>query len=110
MKKENEKLGALQAKLTLQRKKIDLILAIDRIRDGIPDPPAMLAAITNILADHFEASLCLLCLLDRESGDLALKAVNDRRSDETSQQLDALMTPALTQQIVEADGVLIWEG
>jgi adenylate cyclase len=107
MQKENETVDALQAELALQRKKVELILAIDHIRDKIPDPPTMLSAIASLLADHFEASLCFLCLRDRETGDLELKAVNDRSRHTHPQQLDALMTRTLAQQIIKADDVII---
>ncbi len=109
MQKENETVDTLQAELTLQRQTVDLILAIDHIRDEISDPSAMLSTIANLLADHFEANLCLLCLLDRETGDLELKAVNDRSRRDPSRQLDALMTRTIAQEIVEAESVVIWE-
>ncbi|MEE8390712.1 MAG: adenylate/guanylate cyclase domain-containing protein [Anaerolineae bacterium] len=97
-----------QALLDQKQKELDVIQAIDHIRDTMPEPPAMLSAIANVLANQFQANLCLLCLLDRETGELELKAVNDR-SDALG-QLEPFITRELAQRIVEADDVVIWTG
>jgi len=98
----------LRDELAQKQKELDLILAIDHIRDTVPDPPAMLSAIANVLAERFQAELCLLCLLDRETGVLELKAVNDR--SKPLDQLEPVITRELAQRVVEADGVTVWEG
>ena len=98
---------ALRARLDQKQKELTLILAIDHIRDTVTEPPAMLSAIANVLAGQFQASLCLLCLLDRETGALELKAVNDR--SEPLGQLGSLITRELAQRIIEADDVVIWK-
>jgi adenylate cyclase len=98
----------LRDELEQKHKELDLILAIDHIRDTIPDPPAMLSAIANALAERFHAELCLLCLLDRETGVLELKAVNDR--SEPLDQLEPVITRELAQRVVRANDVTIWEG
>jgi adenylate cyclase len=97
--------GALRARLDQKQKELDLALAIDHIRDTVTEPPAMLSAIANVLADQLEADLCLLCLLDRETGSLELKAVNDR--GKSLDHLEPLITRELAQQVVEADDVII---
>ena len=63
-----EKQRALQDALELKQKQLDLLKAIDEIRDTVPEPGAMLASIVNLLADRLEADLCLMFLLDRETG------------------------------------------
>jgi adenylate cyclase len=98
----------LHARLDQKQKELDLILAIDQIRDTVIEPPAMLSAIANVLADQFQAQLCLLCLLDRETGDLELKAVNDRSAP--FGQLEPFITRELAQQAVEANDIIIWKG
>jgi len=90
-----------------KQQELDLILAIDHIRDTLPEPSAMLTGIANVLADQFQANLCLLCLLDRETGTLELKAINDRR--EQFGQLEPLITREVAQQVVKADDVAIWK-
>jgi len=87
---------------------LDLVMAIDHVRDTLPEPAAMLAAIANVLADRFQADLCLLCLLDRETGELELKAVADR--GERFGQLEPVITRELAERVVEADDVTLWEG
>lgn len=57
---------------------LELILAIDRLRDEVPDERELAAGIVTTLADAVEAELCLLCLRDDDTGELQLKAVIDR--------------------------------
>ena len=106
MDEENPK--ALRDRLELKQNELNLILAIDRIRDTAPDPSAMLAAIVNALADQLQADLCLLCLVDRETGELALEAVSDR--GERLGRLEPVAARELARRAVEAEGVVIWQG
>jgi class 3 adenylate cyclase len=57
---------------------VDLMRAIDDIRDRVADDREMASAITTTLADAVEAELCLLCLRDDDTGELQLRAVLDR--------------------------------
>jgi class 3 adenylate cyclase/GAF domain-containing protein len=57
---------------------VDLMLAIDRIRDTAADEREMASAIVTTLADAVEAELCLLCLRDDDTGELQLRAALDR--------------------------------
>src|SRR5689334_20885554 len=57
---------------------VELMLAIDRIRDAATDEREMTSAIVSTLADALEAELCLLCLRDDDTGELQLRAVLDR--------------------------------
>ena len=57
---------------------VDLMLAIDRIRDTAVDEREMTSAMITTLADAVEAELCLLCLRDDDTGELQLRAVLDR--------------------------------
>ena len=98
----------LRERLELKRKEIDLILAIDRIRDTVPEPSAMLAGIANVLIDQLQADLCLLCLLDRETAEVELKAINDR--GEQLARLGSAAIQELVERAVEADDVALWEG
>jgi adenylate cyclase len=102
----SEDLRALREQLELKQKELDLILAIDRVRDTAPEPLAMLTAIANVLADHLQADLCLLCLLDSETGELELKAINDR-----SEHFEHLATSAgriLAKKAIEAEKIVVW--
>ncbi len=64
--------------LAVQSKALDLILAIDRLRDTVADERELASAIVTTLADAVEAELCLLCLRDDDTGELQLRAVIDR--------------------------------
>ena len=92
---EERNVESLQQQLTLKQRELDLILAIDHIRDTMPEPSAMMTALVSTLAEHICAALCGLCLIDRETKHFTLKAVNDRSgqfgnlSQEALQELDA---------------------
>ena len=98
----------LRVRLNLKQREIDLIQAIDHIRDTVTEPASMLSAIATTLNDHFQANLCLLCLLNRETGALELKAVNDR--GEPFGRLEPIITHELAQRVVEANDVVVWDG
>ena len=104
---DKETMGALRGRLALQQRKLDLMLKIDNIRDTVPEPSAMLAAIANVLTDQFQADLCLLCLLERETGELELKAFTNR--GERLGELEPIITRELGERAVRADDVVIWE-
>lgn len=103
-----DELTRLRYELELKQQELDLILAIDHVRDTAPDPLAMLSGIVNVLADQLQTDLCLLCLLDRETGELRLKAVNDR--GQRFGQLEADVVRILTERSLNLTGVAIWRG
>lgn len=98
--------SGLHADLELKQRKLDLIMAIDHVRDSVVEPSAMLSAIANVLADHFQAELCLLCLLNRETAELELKTIADR--GKRLGQFEAIITRELARWVVNADGAAIW--
>ncbi|MBM2850420.1 MAG: Guanylate cyclase protein [Anaerolineales bacterium] len=67
-----------EEKLKWRDRAIELMLAIDRIRDTAADERELTSAILTTLADAVEAELCLLCLRDDDTGELQLRAVIDR--------------------------------
>lgn len=67
-----------EEKLKWKTRAVDLMLAIDRIRDTAADEREMASAIITTLADAVEAELCLLCLRDDDTGELQLRAALDR--------------------------------
>ena len=76
---------------SIEARALALILAIDRIRDSAPDEREMASAIVTTLADAVEAELCLLCLRDDDTGELAVRALIDR----VGAYDDGLTEPAL---------------
>ncbi len=105
---DEDRIKALQDALELKQKELDLIMAIDEIRDSVPEPVAMLTSIADLLAERLEADLCLIFLLDRQTGKAALKAASDR--SQRFGQLQPLITRALAQEAVALDKATIWAG
>jgi class 3 adenylate cyclase len=68
----------IEERLKWKTRAVDLMLAIDRIRDTAVDEREMTSAIVTTLADAVEAELCLLCLRDDDTGELQLRAALDR--------------------------------
>ena len=73
-----ENIASLQEELELKRRELDLVLAIDHIRDTAPDPAAMLSAIVKTLVDHFQLSHCAISLLEPETRQIQLKDISSR--------------------------------
>ena len=101
-------LEALQHQVAHKQRAIDLICAIDDIRDTQPEPANMMIGLVTTLAEHLEVDLCAICLVDQETGELTLKAVKDRGGRfgqfgaEVAQEVDA--------RTRATEDVLIWEG
>ncbi len=71
-------LSDLQEQLKWKTRAVNLILAIDRIRDQATDERELLSAILSALADGVEAELALMSLRDDDTGEVQLRAVLDR--------------------------------
>ncbi len=92
--------------LEQKQNELDLMIALDDIRDTAADPSAMLASILNTLAERFHADLCLLTVVDRDSGDLELKAVNDNG---TTSGLSEATIKALAEHAYRAETITVWQ-
>ncbi len=98
----------LRALLSRYQRAFDLVMAIDQVRDDVQDPSSMLGAIVSLIADHFAADLCLIVLIDRDTGELEMKAVNDR--NRRFGRLSADSIRELSLRAMKAEKVNIWEG
>ncbi len=96
------------ALLEQTQKKLHLILTIDEFRDSSPNPAAMMSAIVNLLSDEFKADLCLMVLIDRVTGELELKAVNEH--DKLLQKLGIEKVRQLAARASESDTIQVWKG
>lgn len=101
-------LEALRRRLEQKQHELDLVLAMDRVRDTVTEPSAMLSAIVHGVARQFGVDLCLLCLLDRESGELELKTVDELRHG--AHHLDSATLRALAERAMRAEGMTVWQG
>ena len=86
-------------------RELEIVMAIDRARDTAPAPVAMFSLILAALADRFQAGLCHLYLINRETGTLELKAVN-KRGIEESLSLTHLLP--LAQRAMQGTGIVVW--
>ena len=71
-------LAALHQAFELRQTELDIVMAIDAIRDTCPEPAAMLAAIVSLLAERLEADFCLLYVLEQKTGKMTLAASKER--------------------------------
>ncbi len=81
--------NTLREKLVMKQKEIDLLVAIDRLRDESPGPGAVLSGIARLLVETLSAQVCLIFLLDRETSNLELAAICERCDwyDDASQEV-----------------------
>jgi class 3 adenylate cyclase len=66
----------------------------------------MLAAIVNALTDQLQVDLCLLCLVNQETHELELKAVNDKSG--RLGHLSPEIIRGLARRVIKAGGIVIW--
>ncbi len=101
-----QELKKLQEKLALKQKELELMVAMDKIRDSAAEPGAMLAGIANLLVDQMAVQVCLIFLIDQESGEIELAALSDR-SDWVSDDNQAAFC-ALAGQAVSLKHSAVW--
>jgi adenylate cyclase len=101
------KVKAMEAELRLKKMELDLIQAIDKIRDEAAEPGALLVSAVDFLADWFKVDLCLLFLLDRETGAAELKAARDRSAQPGG--LQKWIPPEFAERVTHLDGVMVWD-
>ena len=101
-----ENLETLKRKLAQKEKELEIILAIDRIRDGTTDMQELLSSIVQVVTDYLDADLCLMSLVKEESGELDLKMVDDRRGIFGQLSRDALRKAAERGTAIEQVSIL----
>ncbi len=97
--------------LNLCHRSLELVMAVDRIRDSAHTPDVMLADIVNLMAERFHADLCLLYLISYETGESELRVV---KAGETPwwtalDRLGELARQALERGKDTPEGELIWQ-
>ncbi|OQY33404.1 MAG: hypothetical protein B6243_06550 [Anaerolineaceae bacterium 4572_5.2] len=102
----NDKTKMLQSALALKEKELKLVMAIDHIRDTASEPTAMLVSVVNLLADELDAELCALSLVDRETGEIEIRAINDR--SEAIAPYERLLGPKLAARAAKLNRMTIW--
>ncbi len=59
-------------------RQLSAIYRVDRLRDQVTDTVRLLAEVANVLVDVLVVDLCIVGMVDEESGECLLKTVNDR--------------------------------
>ena len=55
---DDSQINAMQEELKLKKMELELVQAIDKIRDEVTEPGALLVATVDFLADWFKVDLC----------------------------------------------------
>jgi class 3 adenylate cyclase len=98
--------ASVRTLLERKQSELDLMIALDQIRDSSAEPSSMLASIVNTLADRFRADLCLLAVMDRDTGELELKAVSDR--GDRFREVSPESIRRLAECATAADSITVW--
>lgn len=88
----------LSAQLALRNRQLDLMLALDRLRDTTDDEVALLMAAVNAIGEAIEAELILAAVRDADTPHLDVRAILDRAG-----RLDRLGETTLRQLLERAD-------
>lgn len=92
---------------TLNQKKLDLVLAIDYIRDTAAEPQIMFGAIVNLLAEHLCADASLLYVIEAETGQIQLKALSEKK--ETVSALEPTVLRLLARHTCRSAAITTWD-
>lgn len=103
---DETQIKALQEELEFRKMEINLIQAIDKIRDASADNGTLLVSTVDFLAEWFKADLCLLFLIDRETGVSELKAARDR--SEQQGWLEKVLSPELAERVTHLEQITLW--
>ena len=101
-----EDIETLNKKLAQKEKELEIILAIDRIRDGATGMRELLSSIVQVVTDYLDADLYLISLVREESGELELKMVDDRQGIFGQLSRDALRKAAEQGTAIEHVSIL----
>lgn len=101
-----EDIETLRRKLAQKEKELEIILAIDRIRDGTTDMRELLSSIAETVTSYLDTDLCLISLVGEESGELELKMVDDRGGIFGQLSQDALRKVAEQSTTIEQVSIL----
>jgi adenylate cyclase len=93
----------LEQKLAQKERELEIILAIDRIRDATVESHSMLSAIIHVVAEELEAGLGLMSLVDEETGTVELKVIDDRVG--VFRRLERAMVERLMERVTALEGV-----
>lgn len=97
---------AVVAELQKKEQQLKLVMEIDQIRDEYHEPVGMLSAVVNLMAQSFETDLCLLSLIEQETGEVELKGMSKRNP--SLGHLDELTSRKLSTAAVSLNQTEVW--
>ncbi len=104
----NQTINELKAALALKDRILDLIMAVDSIRDTATDPAAMMAEIVQLIAQDYQTDLCFIALLNRETEQVEMQAIQ-QKPDLEAKYIDSLTKRDVIAHTLGFDRVTIWE-
>ncbi|HOT90695.1 MAG TPA: adenylate/guanylate cyclase domain-containing protein [Anaerolineae bacterium] len=96
----------LKTQLTQCQKALDIVMAIDHIRDAASGPTAIFSGLAHTLCDQFQVDVCLLYVVDRETNDLELKVVQER--DPAWRDVAESLSEVRVREAMLSSGVKLW--
>ncbi len=97
----------LRKQLEFNQKALDIVLAIDRIRDVSPGPAAIFSGLAHVMCDHFHVDVCLLYVADREMGTFDLKVVQER--DQTWRDTATALSETRIRGAMHEGEIALWK-
>jgi adenylate cyclase len=100
----NDTLRSLQSELARARQELEIVLALDHVRDSAEHPATLLADVVDVMITQFDAELGVLYLLAAETERLDLKAWRQRGTRGHAQP-DLALSPETLQELMTQEGV-----
>jgi class 3 adenylate cyclase len=97
----------LRKQLAFNEKALNIVLAIDRIRDVSPGSAAIFSGLAHVMCDHFHVDVCLLYVKDRETGTFDLKVIQER--DRTWRDTAAALSETRIREAMHEGEISLWE-
>ena len=103
-----QQIEELQAALDLKDRILDLIMKVDSIRDTARNPAVMMTEIVELIASNYQTDLCFIALLNRETEQVEMQAVEQRPNLE-AKYVNALTKREVIAHVLDFEEVTIWE-
>lgn len=97
----------LRKQLAFHKKALDVVLAIDRVRDVSPGPAALFSGLAHVLCDQFHVDVCLLYVMDRETHAFDLRVVQER--DQSWRDTAEALSETRIRDAMHEDEISLWE-
>ncbi|MEM8856923.1 MAG: adenylate/guanylate cyclase domain-containing protein [Chloroflexota bacterium] len=97
----------LQELLAVKTRILNMVMAIDAIRDNHPNPAEMVEKIVDYVAQSYETDVCLMALLNHETEQIEVQAIQERPG--AAAEMTSLLTaPEILYSAMGLNGITIW--